>query len=72
MSARVAAEPLLPVKEVAELWRCSPRHIRDLIAEGELSATALGPRDTRIPESSLADYVRRHTDRAPRRRRAAA
>jgi len=67
-----APEPLLRVREIAELWRCSEHHARDLIADGELAATALGPRYSRIPEPPLADHVRKHTDPAPRGLRAAA
>lgn len=68
MSARaVAAEPMLTVRDLATLWRCSRQHVYDLIADGELSVVLLGPRGTRIAESAVADYIKRHTDRAPRR-----
>lgn len=64
------AEPLYPVSEVAALWRCSVDHIYDLIAAGELAATqiATGRAKTRVPESALADYVRRHTTPARKAR----
>lgn len=65
---RTAAKPeaLLPVSEVAALWRCSPDHIYDLIAAGHLPALNLarGRAKTRIPESALADFVARNTRRA--------
>lgn len=59
------AEPLLPVSEVAQLWRCSPDHVYALIAAGELASLNLGRgrAKTRIPESALADYVARNTRR---------
>lgn len=64
------AEALLTVKELAALWRCSPCHIYDLIADGELAAVQIskGRAKTRIPESAAAEYVARQL----RTRRAAA
>lgn len=60
------AEALLPVTEVAELWRCSRDHIYSLIARGELRSVDVGHgrAKTRIPESALADYIRRHSRKA--------
>ncbi|MES2211483.1 MAG: helix-turn-helix domain-containing protein [Chloroflexota bacterium] len=61
MSAK--AEALLPVSEVAELWRCSKNHIYDLISAGTLRSVNLagGRAKTRIPESALAEYVAANT-----------
>jgi excisionase family DNA binding protein len=52
-------EALLPVSEVAALWRCSVDHIYDLIAAGELRSIQLtrGRAKTRIPESALAEFI---------------
>lgn len=59
------AERLLSVREVAELWSCSRDHIYDLIARGALAVVDIGGTraKTRIPESSLTDYVRRNLRR---------
>jgi len=59
------AEALLPVSEVAQLWRCSPDHVYALISSGELASLQLahGRAKTRIPESALADYVARNSRR---------
>lgn len=59
------AEALLPVSEVARLWRCSPDHVYALISNGELASLNLarGRAKTRIPESALADYVARNSRR---------
>lgn len=61
----MAAEKLYPVSAVAEMWHCSPDHIYDLIAQGQLAATQLstGRAKTRIRESELAAYVKRNTRR---------
>lgn len=58
-------EALLPVREVAALWRCSDQHIYNLIAQGKLRTVTLGARKTRIPESALAEYVERFGEQAP-------
>jgi len=60
------AEALLPVSEVAELWRCSKNHIYDLISRGELRSVNLthGRAKTRIPESALADFITANTRRS--------
>lgn len=67
MSRRATAEQLLPVTEVAELWRCSRDHVYDLIAAGELRIVNLGTgrAKTRVPESAMAEYVERHSRVAP-------
>lgn len=53
------AEALLPVTELAALWRCSPDHIYRLIADGSLRSVQLakGKAKTRIPESAAADFI---------------
>lgn len=63
------AETLYPVSEVAKLWRCSVDHVYDLIAAGQLRVVNLarGRAKTRIPESALAEYVKRNSRRAGRR-----
>lgn len=60
-----APEALLPVSEVAQLWRCSPDHVYALISSGELRSLNLarGRAKTRIPESALAEFVARNSRR---------
>lgn len=67
------AEALLPVAEVARLWRCSRDHVYDLISAGELRTVNLGTgrAKTRVPESSLAQYIARHGSHRPLRGRVA-
>lgn len=57
------AEPLLPVAEVARLWRCSKNYVYDRISAGELRSVQLpGARaKTRVPESAAAEFVAKHT-----------
>jgi excisionase family DNA binding protein len=65
MTAR-GPEALLPVREVAELWRCSVDHVYDLIAAGRLRHVQLGTgrrAKTRVPESALTEYVQRNSRR---------
>lgn len=59
------AEALLPVTEVAKLWRCSRDHVYREIIRGRLRTVQLGAgrAKTRIPESALAEYVRRNQRR---------
>jgi excisionase family DNA binding protein len=62
-----AAEALLPVSEVAELWRCSRQHIYNLISTGQLRSIQAGAArqaKTRIPESALAEFVARRSVKA--------
>jgi len=70
--SKPTAEALLPVIEVARLWRCSRQHIYDLIADGELRVVDVGRRraQTRVPASSLDEYVERKARRAAKRRAA--
>lgn len=65
-------EALLPVSEVAELWRCSRDHVYDLIAAGQLRVVELGRgrAKTRVPQSAMDEYVRRNSRRATRGRAA--
>jgi excisionase family DNA binding protein len=65
MAAPAKAEALLPVTEVAALWRCSVDHVYDLIAAGKLRSLNLarGRAKTRVPESALAEFVARNTRR---------
>lgn len=62
MNTPQSAETLFPVTEVAELWRCSPRHVYREIARGRLRTVQIGNgrAKTRIPASALADYVRKN------------
>jgi excisionase family DNA binding protein len=52
-------EELLPVSELAALWRCSVDHIYDLIARHELRTVQLGTgrAKTRIPASAAAEFI---------------
>lgn len=50
--------PLLP-RQVAERWGCSERHVRNLIAAGQLRYFRLGGRLLRIPASAVEEYERR-------------
>lgn len=56
----MTAEALLPVTEVAALWRCSPDTVYRLIARGRIRTVNLGrgKAKTRIPESALEAYVK--------------
>jgi excisionase family DNA binding protein len=60
------AEALLPVAEVAALWRCTPQHIYNLIARRDLRSVqvGIGRAKTRIPESAVAEFVARRTSKA--------
>jgi len=70
MSASARAEALLPVSEVAQLWRCSKNHVYDLVASGQLRSTqvARGRAKTRIPESALAEFIASNTRPAKERK----
>jgi excisionase family DNA binding protein len=59
-------EPLYPVSELAQLWRCSPQHIYTLIAAGELRTFDVGVKGakTRIPASAVAEFVARRSIKA--------
>lgn len=60
---RPTAEALLPVAEVARLWRVSKNYVYDRISSGELRSVNLkgGRAKTRVPESAMAEYVTKHT-----------
>jgi len=49
--------PLTP-EQAAELWGCSPNHVRNLIHRGELRAFRLGKRLIRIPADAIGEYER--------------
>lgn len=61
---------LLPVAEVARLWRCSREHVYGLIAAGDLPAVqiATGRAKTRVPASAAHEYIRRNTRTVTRSR----
>ena len=50
--------------EVATLWGCSARHVRNLIARGELRAFRIGSRLFRIPADALEEIERCRTTRS--------
>lgn len=52
--------PLLP-RQLAERWGCSERHVRNLIAAGQLRHFRLGGRLLRIPASAVEEYERRQS-----------
>jgi len=70
-TGRLVAEPLYSVKNVADLWNCSPNHVYALIAAGELKTVDAGltAAKTRIPESALAEFVERRAGESNRPRR---
>lgn len=51
-----AAEPLLSVDETAALLRLSPRHLRRLIARGELPVVRIG-RAVRVQPVDLRAFI---------------
>jgi excisionase family DNA binding protein len=61
----IIADELYPVSELATMWRCSPGHIYDLIARGELRHIQLGTgrAKTRIPASAAAEFVARRSSK---------
>ena len=42
--------------QVANIWGCSPNHVRNLINRGELRAFRLGKRLFRIPAEAIGEY----------------
>ena len=54
------AETLIPVAEVAVMWRCSKNYVYDLISRGELRSVNLGRgrAKTRVPESAIAEFIK--------------
>jgi len=50
---------LIRVAEVARLLDCSPQRVRALGRHGELVIHKLGPRSSRVTESSLRAYLDR-------------
>jgi len=65
------AEALIPVAEVAVMWRCSKNYVYDRISDGSLRSVNLpaGRAKTRIPESALSEFVAANT-RNPKERAA--
>jgi excisionase family DNA binding protein len=56
---------LYPVAEVAELWRCTRKHVYALIAAGHLRTVqvGMGRAKTRIPASAVEEFIANHTDK---------
>lgn len=50
-------EKLLPTNVVAERLKLSRSTVYRLIEEGKLKAVKLSKRNTRVPESSLKEYL---------------
>lgn len=48
---------LLSAKSVAALLDCKPQQVYRLIRSGHLDSIHLGPKMTRIPETSVASYI---------------
>jgi excisionase family DNA binding protein len=46
---------------LAERWQCSKRHIRNLIARGELEAFRIGEKLLRIRVEAVEEYERRNS-----------
>ena len=42
---------------LAEAWCCSERHIRNLVAAGELRAFRLGGKLLRIPQDAVQEFI---------------
>lgn len=59
------AEELYPVSELAQLWRCSPDHVMDLVTRGELRSVQLGTgrAKTRIPASAAAEFIAKRSSK---------
>jgi excisionase family DNA binding protein len=57
------------VAEVANLLSCTRQHIYNLISRGQLSTVhiGMGRAKTRISETELATYIKRHTTKEPAR-----
>lgn len=55
-------DDLLTIREVAEALSMSTRHVRRLVASGELPAVRFGPQTQRIARTDLLDYVRRQNE----------
>jgi len=61
VKAVVASDVMYPVAELAELWRCTPQHIYNLIAAKQLTSVqiGIGRAKTRVPASAAAEFVAR-------------
>lgn len=49
---------------LAEEWHCSERHIRNLVASGQLRAFRLGGKLLRIPTEAVEEFTCQHTTSA--------
>ncbi len=58
MQPRATAQRAHTIYQVAERLNVSPRTVWAWIAAGRLHALKLGTRTTRIPESSVAEFLR--------------
>lgn len=47
------------IAKLAERWRCSEHHVRQLIASGELRAFRIGAKLWRVPAAEVEDFERR-------------
>jgi len=45
--------------QLAELWGCSPNHVRNLIRQGDLRAFRLGARLLRVPADAVHEFEAR-------------
>lgn len=52
----------MTTEQVAERWLCTPRHVRSLIAEGQLSAVRLGGWKIRSDEVLRYEKVKEKAD----------
>ena len=54
------AERLYSYHQVAALWSCSVRHLKNLVARGELRFVRVGRR-VAIPASALSEFIDRNS-----------
>lgn len=52
---RFEARALRPC-DVARMWQCSERHVRSLIAKGDLRSFRVGGKLVRIPVDAITEY----------------
>lgn len=65
LAEEIGLDALIPAASVASLLSCSPRHVRRLVAAGELDGVQLGTRrGLRIRAASLRAFVERHSTSA--------
>src|ERR1700689_1243700 len=53
----------LTVKQVAEMWACSPKHVYNLVARGELAAIYVGDL-VRLRPEDIEEFERCHGQKA--------